>query len=300
MRFERLDLNLLAALAMLIEERSVSAAAKRLHLSQPAVSGALNRLREFFDDDLLVQSGRQMVLTRKAEELAGPVDEALFLIRTRITTPATFDPKNSDRTFKIVVSDYAFTVFLGSVLARIAREAPDLTFDILPIDELNFELLERGEADLLITIDSHVRGDYPTVELFEDEHSVICWSESKYAAGIDKEIFANAGHAICYLGPARSPAFSEAFYEEHKIERNFEVGVATFTLLPQAVVGTERLATMQRRYADYVAKSNLIKVHPLPFEMPKLREVAQWHPMRDRDPGLKWLIRVIQEEAACM
>ncbi|MGD4540209.1 LysR family transcriptional regulator, partial [Xanthomonas citri pv. citri] len=106
MRFERLDLNLLVALDVLIAERSVSAAAKRLHLSQPAVSGALNRLREFFRDDLLVQVGRQMVLTPKADELADPVRDALLLIRTRITQPAGFDPATAEREFTIVASDY--------------------------------------------------------------------------------------------------------------------------------------------------------------------------------------------------
>jgi LysR family nod box-dependent transcriptional activator len=83
MRFERLDLNLLVALDALIEDRNVSMAARRLYLSQPALTGALNRLRDFFGDDLLIPSGRQMMLTPKAEELRGPVREALMLIRTK-------------------------------------------------------------------------------------------------------------------------------------------------------------------------------------------------------------------------
>src|SRR5687767_5141559 len=107
MRFERLDLNLLVALDVLIEERSVSVAANRLFLSQPALSGALNRLREYFNDELLVQSGRQMILTPKAEELRAPVREALMFIRSRITTPSDFDPATAQRKFILVASDYA-------------------------------------------------------------------------------------------------------------------------------------------------------------------------------------------------
>jgi LysR family transcriptional regulator, nod-box dependent transcriptional activator len=106
MRFERLDLNLLVVLDELIQEKSVSAVARRLNLSQPAISGSLNRLREYFGDDLLVPSGRTMLLTPKAEELREPVRDALMLIRTRITTPTAFDPATAERRFVLTASDY--------------------------------------------------------------------------------------------------------------------------------------------------------------------------------------------------
>jgi LysR family transcriptional regulator, nod-box dependent transcriptional activator len=297
-RFERLDLNLLVALAVLIEERSVSAAAKRLYLSQPAVSGALNRLREFFGDDLLVQSGRQMVLTPKAEELAGPVNEALMLIRTRITTPARFEPESAERTFRIIASDYVFTVFLAQVIADLAVEAPGITFEILLPEQRTMELLERGEADLIITIDAHVRPDFPQLPLFTDDHAVICWSESKHAGGMNRISFGSAGHAISYFGPARTAAFSEVFFEQHRIERRAEVSVPSFTMLPQAVIGTDRLATLQRRYAEHCSRVLPITVLPVPYEMPKLNEVAQWHSMRSQDAGLRWLVKIVQERAS--
>lgn len=300
MRFERLDLNLLVALSVLIEERSVSAAARRLHLSQPAVSGSLNRLRDFFGDELLVQSGRQMVLTPKAKELAEPVNDALMLIRTRITTPARFEPQSAEREFRIITSDYVYTIMLGSLLAELAHKAPGLTFDILLPEARTMEFLERGEADLLITIDSHVRADFPQVPMFDDKHAVICWSESSHAAGVDVEAFSTAGHAISYFGPARVPAFSEIFFEQYRIDRRAEVHVPSFTMLPQAVIGTDRLATLQRRYAEYCTNFFPITVLPLPFDMPALHEVAQWHPMRAQDAGLQWLIKVIGERAAQM
>ena len=300
MRFERLDLNLLVALSVLIEERSVSAAAKRLYLSQPAVSGALNRLREFFGDDLLVQSGRQMVLTPKAEDLAGPVADALMLIRTRITTPAKFDPATAERTFRVITSDYVLTVLLSGVFAELAPIAPGVNFELLFPEERTMELLERGEADLLITIDTHVRADFPQTRLFDDVHAVICWTGSRYADGIDAEAFCAAGHAVSYFGPARTPAFSEVYFEQHQIERRAEVAVPSFTMLPQVVVGTNRLATLQKRYADYWARTLPITVMPVPFKVPTLHEVAQWHPMRAQDAGLQWLVKFIQERAALL
>lgn len=298
MRFERLDLNLLVALDVLIDERSVSAAARRLHLSQPAVSGALNRLREFFGDELLVQSGRQMVLTSKAQELAVPVRDALMLIRTRITTPTQFDPAVAQRTFKVIASDYIFTVMLSGTIAELAAVAPGVEFEIMPPESRTMELLERGEADLLITIDTNISPNFPQTPLFEDEHAVICWSQSQYSGGIDAAAFSAAGHAISYFGPAQTQAFSEMFLERKRIARRIEVRVPSFTMLPEAVIGTERLATLQRRYAEHWARLLPITVLPTPFEMPKLREVAQWHSMRESDAGLNWLVEKIRERAA--
>ena len=297
MRFERLDLNLLVALDVLIEERSVSTAAKRLHLSQPAVSGALNRLRDFFGDELLVQAGRQMVLTSKAEELTAPIREALMLIRTRITTPVRFDPATAERRFKVIASDYVFTVMLAETFANISETSPGISFELMNPEPRTIELLERGEADLLITIDTHIKSELPSVFLFEDEHAVICWSGSEHAAGMDAARYSAAGHAISYIGPARFQAFAEIFFERHKVERRGEIFVPSFTMLPQAVIGTNRVATLQRRYAEYCARSMPITVLPVPFDMPKLREAAQWHPMREKDAGLAWLVEIIRQDA---
>lgn len=298
MRFERLDLNLLVALDVLIEEKSVSAAAKRLHLSQPAVSGALNRLREFFEDDLLIQSGRQMVLTAKAQELKTAVRDALLLIRTRITAPGKFDPYSAERRFRIIASDYVITVLLAEVIAELATTAPGLSFDLLPPEPRTMEFMERGETDLLITIDTHVNAELPSVPLFEDEHAVICWSESPHAQGIDVESFAAAGHAIGYFGPSRYKAFSEIFFEQQGVERKIEMRVPSFTLLPLAVIGTNRLATLQRGFAEHWARSLPITVLPPPFEMPRLREIAVWHSSRQKDEGVNWLVRLVEERSS--
>jgi LysR family transcriptional regulator, nod-box dependent transcriptional activator len=297
MRFGRLDLNLLVAFDVLMEEKSVSAAAKRLNLSQPAVSGALNRLRDFFGDELLVQCGRRMVVTAKAQELIAPVREALLLIGTRIATPAEFDPAEAERTFKVIASDYMFTVLLAEVFADLAAIAPGIGFEIMPPEPRTLELLNRGEADLLITIDTYIFPDFPYLSLFREEHSVICWSGSTHSRGIDAESFSTAGHAISYFGPARTQAFSEAFFEREGVPRRIEMRVPSFTMLPQAVIGTDRLATLQRRYAEYCARFLPITVLAEPFGMPELHEVAQWHGMRENDLGVRWLVRLIEARA---
>lgn len=298
MRFERLDLNLLVALDALIEDCSVSRAAERLFLSQPALSSALNRLRDYFRDDLLIPSGRRMVLTPKAEELRAPVREALMLIRARITTPLAFDPATAKRQFIICASDYAFNVLLAPTFEHAARIAPGISFELFPTDRRAIERLERGEADLLITISGYLAEDQPRREMYEDQHAVICWTGGEHAAGISEEAFFKAGHVVAFFGGERHPAFTETHFTQLGISRNIEMRLPSFSLLPQAVVGTNRVATMYRRHAEYFARMLPITVHKPPVHLPNVVEEAQWHSLRGSDEGIRWLVDLLSAEAA--
>ena len=124
MHFRGLDLNLLVALDALITERSISRTGEKIHLSQPAASGALARLRDFFKDDLLVPVGRKMVLTPLAEELAQPVRQLLVQAEAIIHRNPHFSPETSQRTFRLVMSDYVATVLMSRALPEIQHKAP--------------------------------------------------------------------------------------------------------------------------------------------------------------------------------
>jgi LysR family transcriptional regulator, nod-box dependent transcriptional activator len=300
MRYERLDLNLLVALDALIEDRSVSSAARRLCLSQPALSGALNRLRDFFGDDLLVQSGRQMMLTRKAEELRGPVREALMLIKAKITTPLVFDPSTAVRQFNIVASDYAFSVLVSQVIAEAAQIAPGLSFEVEPPGTRASERFERGEADLMLTISSYVQEGHPHVPLYTDEHAVISWSEGAHKEGLTPKSFFSAGHVVAFFGRERHPAFTETYFTQQGINRKIEVRLPSFSALPRAVVGTDRLATMYRRHAEHFAGFLPITIHEPPVFLPTIQEEVQWHDLRSGDAGLKWLVELVRSHGRRM
>ncbi|GGB94631.1 nodulation protein D 1 [Novosphingobium endophyticum] len=293
MRFDKLDLNLLVAFDALIERRSVSVAANDLCLSQSAMSGALNRLREYFEDDLLVQSGRSMLPTPRAIELAKPVREALLFVRGNITTPQQFDAATSERCFSVVGSDYAQQILLAEAIGEIANEAPSITFKITNPDKACVDRFNRGEIDIFITIESSSLGlfdTHPRSLLFEDEEVAICWDGNETCRhGVTLEAFNNLGHVTVNFGPDRVPAVSEMIFEDKGIARKIEVTVPTFSCLPGALLGTQRIATMHRRHANFFARHMPIKVFPLPFEMPKVREMMVWHASHNNDAGLKWL-----------
>jgi LysR family nod box-dependent transcriptional activator len=295
-RYDRLDLNLLVALDILLEEMSVSAAARRLNLSQPAVTGALNRLRDYFGDELLVQSGRRMLLSPKAEELREPVRRALLQIRAEITQPGEFDPATSRRHFNIVASDYAYSIVLSAVIARLASEAPQVSVEVMPPSPRTGDMFDRAEIDLFITIGEYMIADHPAEPLLQDQTVVICWKDAGYDT-IDLETFYKAGHAVALFGSDRLPSLADREVAALGRKRRIDVMLPSFSWLPQAVLGTRRLALMHQLHARHFARLYPIDLHPTPVPIPAINEVVQWHAIREKDPGVAWLRAVLREQS---
>ena len=289
MRFDKLDLNLLVALDALISEQSVTGASKRLFLSQPAVTSALNRLRDYFGDELLVLEGRQMRLTYKAEQLAAPVRQALQLIRSEITQPGHFDPATSKRRFAIVASDYLQTVLLADVIAIVSRKAPGISIEIARPSSDAEERFERAEADFLITVKAYGADRHPSAPLFTDEHVLVTWAGASFDDIIDKEAYLAAGHVAATFGRDRRPALSEISLEHLREVRRIELVVPSFSALAQSVVGTQRIATMHRKLAEHFMPLYPIRLHPMPVPIAAIEQLIQWHKLRAQDSGMQWL-----------
>jgi len=290
MRFDDLDLNLLAVLDMLLETRSVSETARRLHRSQPAITGALNRLRAFFGDDLLVSSGRQMLPTRRAAELTKPVRRALMLIRGEITQPGSFDPSTSRRHFIIAASDYAYTILLSHIIVEAARIAPGISFEVIPPSGEASDRLSRAEIDLLFTVAPFQDASHPFLPLWRDEEVIISWAGAGYPDEIDSVAFYRASHALVVIGSDRRPTVTDAYVQKSHPERVARVQVPGFSSLPLAITGTARLATMHRLYAEHFARAYPIKIHRPAEAFPEIVEGVQWHQIHSRDPGTLWLL----------
>lgn len=298
MRFKGLDLNLLHALDMLIEERSVTRAATRLNLSQPAMSAALARLRAYFDDPLLVAQGRQMIPTAEALSLREEMAPILANLDRLIARSTRFDPATSKRTFRICASDYLVAVLFPRIVAALQARAPYLSFDLLPPSEQAQIGLERGEVDLLLTPEDHCVAGHPTRLLFEEDHVVAGWEENPLMQeAISVTDFTEAGHVVVRIGQVNRASFAENQLEEIGIERRTEMTVASFTSVPDLLVGTNRLAVMHRRLARLMAARLPLKWQELPFPFPKMRQMIQINSARQEDAGLAWLVAEIVSEA---
>lgn len=290
MRFRKLDLNLLVALDALLSEKSVSLAAERICLSQSATSSALGRLRDYFNDELLVLKGRQMELTARGEELIAPVRSVLQQIQTTIAVAPEFDPATCERTLSIMASDYATEVLLSRALHEFSQTAPRMTFQIAPLNDQLIETLERGGTELLITIDIAISPQHPSEPLFEDDYVVVGWEGNPHLQnGIDRELYFRLGHVTTTFGKARVPAFEEWFIRSQAMQRRVEICAPSFLSVPFLLTGTERIATMHRRLARRMAKHMPLKILPVPFDIPRIRLAVQWHSSNAGDKALRWV-----------
>ena len=299
MHLKGLDLNLLVALDALLRERSVTRAGERLGLSQSTMSGAAARLREYFNDALLVQVGRTMMLTPLAESLIDPVGQILRQIQATIATKAQFDPKRSDRRFSIMASDYAFTAFMPQLFARMEVEAPGVSLQLRQLSPNWHEELNRGDVDFLIVPERFSVANHPSVPIFEDDFKCVAWTGNK---AIGKELsleqYLGLGHVVIELSGVQEPSFDEWFLRSLGHVRRVDIIAPTFALVPQLVVGTTRVATIWTRLAHLATMHLPLKLLTLPLEIPRFLEVLQWPVHRDAEPGNIWLRNMLRETAA--
>lgn len=296
MNLHLFDLNLLVALDALLTECNVTQAGNRLNLSQPAMSGALARLRSHFQDELLVSVGRRMARTPLGEELVQPVRELLARTKATLETRLQFDPATSTRSLSMAVSDYVTTVLLAPVLRRIAKEAPCMTVELRPLGRDADEALGSGELDFLIHPVDYLLESHPSEMLFEDHYTCVAWSENhSIGPTLSPEQYLSLGHVV--FKPGAHPAYGHD--EQHLRSAGHKRRVAlyspSFCLLPELVAGTNRVATVHSRLALEYARRLPIKLLPMPIEIPPLVEMLQWHRVHDLDPAHQWFRRLLRD-----
>ncbi len=296
MRYQRLDLNLLVALRQLLADTSVTRAAQALHITQPAMSGILARLREFFDDPLIVQVGRRMERTPLGQSLVEPVAELLVRIDATLGIRPGFDPATTQRRFSIVASDYVAQVLLTDVLRSVHDQAPGARIDLKKPAQDSAAQLDAGEIDLLITPDAFGAASQAACTLFEDGFCVLVdRATSTLGNELTLEQYLGLGHVV-YESQGK-PFFDRWFDRTHGEIRRIEVSTHGFQSLPSLVIGTRRVATVPRRLAKQMAAILPVREVQLNFALPRLVEVLQWHQVRELDPGLLWLRTLIIEQA---
>jgi DNA-binding transcriptional LysR family regulator len=297
-----IDLNLLIALAAMLEEANLTRAGEKTNMSQPAMSGALARLRRHFDDELLVRNGREYQLTPLAERLLPDVRDALSQVERTLAVRPAFDPATSARTFSLAMSDYAVSVLVEPLLRRVHEVAPGvgLTLDPVPAD---MRESDRGllQHDLIIA---------PTGFGFPGESEVIftdrfvCIADPanpRLASGaLTMEDLAELPRAVATFGPPDLLSPAERVLDRLGVVRHGQVTTVGWLSLPFVVAGTDLLAIVPERLARRVAVTAGVAVIEPPFGKIELVEAAWWHPSRGTDPALRWLRSVAAEAAVAL
>lgn len=296
MRYNRLDLNLLPALRALLTEKNVTRAGESIHVTQSAMSGILARLRDYFDDQLIVPVGRRMELTPLAEGLIDKVNDLLLRVDTTLATRPEFDPALSRRHYCVVASDYVISVLMLDVLREVSRVAPGITVELLQPSATAAAELEAGEVDLVINPEVFTLATQSSSVLFEDTyHAVVDRDHPNVGESMTFAQYMAQGHVI-FQNKGR-PMFESWLAKQHGEERRVEVVVSSFGLLAPLVIGTQRIATLHSRMAQRMADVLPVRLVRLDFEVPRLVEVLQWHKYRDLDPGSVWLRELIIAQA---
>ncbi len=298
MRFKGLDLNLLVALDALMTQRNLTLAARNINLSQPAMSAAVSRLRDYFRDDLFVMRGREFVPTPRAIELAGPVREALSHIQLSIISRDIFQPENSNRRFRVCLSDFVTLVYFQKVIKRVAQKAPSVSFELIFPDDEPGDLLRRGDADFLILPDLLLPDTHPKAPLFEEKLVCVgCPTNRQLSRRIALDRYMSMGHVTVRFGRARRPSIEEFFLLDLGLKRREEVVVPTFDLIPSVLRHTHRIATIPLRLATYLAETHPLRVVEVPLPLSTFTETIQWPALHNGDPASIWMRELLLEEA---
>lgn len=284
MRLREFDLNQLVCLQALLTERSVTRAAEQVHLSQSAMSTVLGQLRRHFNDELLVRSGRASVLTPFAKSLIAPLNELMTKAQSFTTLMPDLQSSDVERELTILASDYATATFLAEAV-RVARaEMPGLKFDILPLSTASAQLLNRGEADLLFAGDTLDVGVAPSEVLFEDDFvCVLCKETNPTTKRLSKDDYMSRQHVVVRYFEHQMPFVDEEALRRAGLNRQRDVAVWSFSLVPHLICGTDMIATVASLIAQGMERRWPIKIVPFPFAHQPVRLYAYWHPSRDDD-----------------
>lgn len=285
-----INLNLLPALEALLLEGSVSAAARRAHVSQSAMSHSLAKLRELFDDPLFVQTGRAMVPTPRARQLAATLPTALDALTRAVATPEQFDPRTSRRTFRVATVDYFELAVLPDVLAHLRTHAPGVSLSVERFSPASVTALAAGEIDLALVGSSApipLAGLRRAV-LYEDPFSVLVRKDHpRVGRRLDLETYLSLGHVLVSVEGREDGAVDRALAKLGRT-RTVALRVPSFVSAPLAVLSSDHLCTIASAVARRSHELFGLRVLAPPLALAPAGVVALWSRRAEADEGAAW------------
>lgn len=290
MNIKTFDLNLLRAFVAIYAERNVSRAARATGLSQPAMSNALLRLRKASSDVLFVRTTYGMEPTMLAEKLIGPVRQALTILQHSLEKSHGFDPRQSQRTFCILMSDAGESAILPRLMSAVLREAPNVRIEAVRCpNEQYSKVLQSGEADLAIGNLTFLKSGFYQQRLFGDPYCCIARKRHPFIDGsLPLQQYLQSQHVSIATGNADE--LVERVLSKRRVKRRVSVRVTHYRVAVDIVERTNLLATVPRN-ATHNARG--IQVLPVPLKLPAADVRQFWHRRAHKDPAIQWLRGVL-------
>jgi LysR family nod box-dependent transcriptional activator len=294
----RIDMNLIAVLDAILTEMNLTRAGEMVGMTQPAVSGALARLRQQFDDPLLIRVGRNFVLTEKAEALKPLVSEAMVEIARTFEIMPNFEPETSTRTFSIAASDYALSQMTSALLGLINEVAPNVNVDFveLPTDR-SVSAVDLLRRDVIVSaVGVGIAGKHKS--LFSD--TFVCVADAKNERLVDgafdiEDLKALRLARVTFGERAGTPV--DVLLSEAGVVPKEAISVRGFLPIPFAVANSNMIGFIPERVAKQYGPALGLVVAKTPLPTLTLIEAVHWHPSKSEDPAIKWLISMLLKTA---
>jgi DNA-binding transcriptional LysR family regulator len=290
--FDKIDLHLIRVLNTVLVERSVSRAALRLGMHQPAVSAALKRLRALADDPLLVRSGAGMVPTEAGLRMLAPSASILSAAQAMFSEARGFDPARATNVFRIAASDYLDPVFLPRLVAQIKSQAPHSQIEIHPLSaESDYRTrLAQGDVDLVIGNWPKPPDDLHLGRLFGDEVvSLVSREHPAVRRGWTADAWLQAEHIAPTATHPGAKGVIDDFLDSKGLQRNITARCPHFGLIPAMVASSLLVLTTGRQYCERYTDRLPVAVLPCPIEFPRLMYYQLWHARTHTAESARWL-----------
>lgn len=290
-----MDLNLLVTLEALLAEQNVTKAANRLHLSQPAVSAQLSRLRDLFDDPLLIPAQRGMTPTAKALELLDPLRHALDQVRATLAEHRHFDPGNAKLTVAIACTDYLQAVVARPLAVALRKQAPGVRIALRHLDPLQLEAqMVRGDVDLALMTPEQGPGNLRARRLFDERYVLIGRKRHPgLRRGLTVEEFARLDHVIVSLRGGDFTTPVDDGLAALGYQRNVAMSAASFLIVPEIVSHSNFVALVPERLVR--DRRDELKIVECPFPVPGFTVSMLWHERNHGHSGQRWVRETVME-----
>lgn len=304
----RIDLNLLVYLDVLLRECNVTQAANQLGLSQPAMSNGLRRLRDLFGDPLLVRTSDGMTPTARALELEPLVRDILAGVDRAVQPTSEFDPTCADQVIRIMASDYAESTLFPAVMQQLRELAPGITLDIMTPSDVSFLDVERGKVDLVINRFDEMPQSFHQITLWKDTFSCLLSPENPILENFNLEAYLSANHIWVSktgmgIGVGVDPDDVQrlGWVDATLAKRNKKRRIRVFTRHYQAAMTlaeqNDLIVTLPTR-ATWLKRDNpRVVVREVPFEVPLLELKMAWSPLLQHNPAHRWVRQLITQIA---
>lgn len=304
----RFDLNLLKNLDVLLREQNVSRAAEQLGISQPAMSNSLKRLRQQFNDPILIRTAKGMTATEKGRELRPLVRQFLVQAETLFAGDNSFLPAESRRVFRIMTSDYAEATLVPHLVRRLRLDAPNVVLDFLTPSDVNFDDMEQGRVDLAINRFNEIPSSFHEVTLWYDSFSCLLNRDHPLANQLTLENYLTAQHIWVSktgfgvgfgMSPERLGGLGWIDQALQLLDKSRKISIFTrhYQMPALLAMNNDLVATLPTRVARMQTQNPQLVIKPPPFDIPEFKLQMAWSPLLQHSAAHQWLRKMIQQQS---